>query len=635
VAERGVIAPRRSRTAWAAALLGGALAALLVAWSLAGWADVRAQQREISAAPARAAAERRDAIAAELRGELARLLGREVDRPYFHYQNLMHDPRAGGNLNVSPSPLAAGSSEPLVLGYFQVDGAGRVSVPTINDELPALSEPRRLADHARFRDAVAREASAALRPAVAAAGGRVASAAGPAPNRRAPAQRAPGAQRVPAPPAQVLQVDESTYAQNAMPAEVYRQQNAAPRRAIVGPPGRGLAGPAPAGPAAPAAPASPPPRAAAQASQGPIAISISPLEWRTLPHGERPALVAARRVETPAGPLTQGFVLDAAALARWLAPRAGAAVAAIAPAADGASGTAVAEVAPGWHVDVEPAPGARVEASAAAAAVARAFVVRFVVIGGLAVLAAALVVLVVARAERFARERSQFAAAAAHELRTPLAGLQLYGDMLAEGLGDPAKARDYARRMSEEAARLGRVVSNVLGLAQLERGNLSVDARGGDVAAVVRDLAEAARAALERAGAHLAIAAPLALRARFDRDALARILGNLLDNAEKYTRGAADRTIALTARAAAEGVEIAVTDRGPGVPVAARGDLFRAFRRAGARDGPAGLGLGLALSRSLARAMGGELLYRAAAGGGAELVLRLAGEELTSGTTEA
>ncbi|HET9991685.1 MAG TPA: ATP-binding protein, partial [Kofleriaceae bacterium] len=115
---------------------------------------------------------------------------------------------------------------------------------------------------------------------------------------------------------------------------------------------------------------------------------------------------------------------------------------------------------------------------------------------------------------------------------------------------------------------------------------------------------------------------PEELAARFDRDALARIVGNLVDNAEKYSREAGDRTIELSARATSDRVEIAVRDHGTGIADPAR--LFQAFARGVTADGPAGLGLGLALSRSLARAMGGELELRTVEGGGALFVLRLA-----------
>jgi signal transduction histidine kinase len=348
-----------------------------------------------------------------------------------------------------------------------------------------------------------------------------------------------------------------------------------------------------------------------------VLIQVSAFEWRTLPFRGEPSLVAVRGLQTPNGPLAQGFVIDRATLTSTLATHAGDAVARLETGDDGGA----AEIAPGWHVAVSANPRALAQAAADASQVATAFLLRFVIVGVIAVLAAMFVVMLVARAERLARERSQFAAAAAHELRTPLAGLQLYGDMLADGLGDPAKLRDYARRMSEEASRLGRVVSNVLGFSQLERGNLSVDAQPGALADALRELAERAEPALDRAGAALELDVPPELRARFDRDALARVIGNLLDNAEKYARGAADRTITLAAREAGDAVEVTVADRGPGV--AAKTSLFRPFARGVTGDGPAGLGLGLALSRSLARAMGGELDHRAADGGGAEFVLRL------------
>ncbi|MGE5186362.1 MAG: sensor histidine kinase [Acidobacteriota bacterium] len=573
--------PRRA--AAVAVLLAGAIAGLLAAWFASGWRDVRARQRELRAAPVAAAEARAGELARSLRGELEALLAREAERPYFHYQNLFHDPRGTVGISVAPSPLASGPDDPLVLGHFQVDAAGRVTTPTINDEVPELSERDHLAANRRFRDDVARELAAIVRPAVTAPPAVVAVA-------NPPAKRPP-----PRPQPQVIQIDPGSYAQNAAPNAAWQTGNQAQ--------------PSPPPPPPPAPPAPP-------AKPAPVTITVSPLEWKTARFEGAPALFAVRRVTTPDGTLAQGFVVDRATLTHELAERAGELVGEL-HAGDGVSG---AEVAPGWQLTVAANPRALAGAAAEAAAVAREFVIRFVAIALVAALIAVLVVVVVARAERLARERSQFAAAAAHELRTPLAGLQLYGDMLADGLGDPDKAREYAKRMSEEASRLGRVVSNVLGFSQLERGTLGVDARAGSLGEALRELAERAQPALDRAGAALELDVAPELRARFDRDALARIVANLLDNAEKYARGADDRTIALVARDVGDRVDIEVSDRGPGVADSRR--LFEAFRRGVDRDGPAGLGLGLALSRSLARAMGGDLAYRGS-GTGATFVLTL------------
>ncbi|MDB4957343.1 MAG: Osmosensitive channel histidine kinase KdpD [Myxococcales bacterium] len=564
---RAVIRKASSRAVYAAGLLAVALAALLVAWFISGWAEVRARQRAVSQAPAVAAEQRAGELSRELRSQLAVLMSREVQRPYYVYQNLFHDPQAPTEWGLTPSPLATTPEDPLVLGYFQLDADARATIPTINDKRPELSDAQHLAENRAFRAEVARSLAVALAP----------PRAGPIVALAAPR------------PAQVLNVDRNTYAQNAVGNAGYWDS---PEPQLGKPvlPGHK---PAP-----------------------PVTITISPLEWRTLPFGSAPALLAVRQVQTPDGALAQGFVVDRATLTSWLAARAGDMVAELRTGEGSAQ-----EIAPGWFLSVAPNPRAIVQATHDAASVARAFLIRFVGLGVVAVLAASLVVLLVMRAERLARERSQFAAAAAHELRTPLAGLQLYGDMLADGLGDPAKARDYARRMSEEAARLGRVVSNVLGFSQLERGNLSVDVQVGVLGEALRELAALAEPALDRAGAALDVEVEPEVRARFDRDALARIVGNLLDNAEKYARAAEDRTITLTTRDLGDIVEVVVADRGPGVAV--EKDLFRPFARGVSADGPAGLGLGLALSQSLARAMGGDLVYRPTRGRGATFALRL------------
>lgn len=602
------------RALYAAGLLAAALAVLLVAWFLAGWSEVRARQHTERSAPEQLAEQRGVALAQELRGELTRLMTRELERPYFHYQNLFRDPRASRGTGVVPSPLATGPEDPLVLGYFQLDTRGRATTPTINDDLPDLSEPKHLAANRQFRDEVVRSLSAQLAPAT--RGATVVAEATRPPTKTKTVRRPPQSQarQETEQQAQVIKIDRSAYTQNVISNQIYLEnmpQAQAQEQVQEQPPEK--APPPKPRIAAPIVKEQAPPPAE------PVTIIVSPLEWRTYAFGGVPSLLAVRQVETPDGTLAQGFVVDRATLTSWLAARATDSVAELVP-----GDNAATEVAPGWQLVVRANPRVLARAAADAAKLATSFIVKFILIGVIALLAAALVVMLVARAEKLAQERSQFAAAAAHELRTPLAGLQLYGDMLADGLGDPAKQRDYARRMSEEASRLGRVVSNVLGFSQLERGNLSVEPAIGLLGDELRQLAERAEPALDRAGAVLALDVAPELTARFDRDALARIVGNLLDNAEKYGRDAEDRTISLAARDVGDAIEVTVSDHGPGITAQARARLFRPFSRGVPSDGPAGLGLGLALSQSLARAMGGDLEYRASPGGGATFVLTLA-----------
>ena len=640
-------------------MLAASLAVVLGAWFLSGWADVRARQASERAAPVRAAERRGAEVVESIRGELASLLAREVIRPYFHYQNLFRDPRTSAGTSVAPSPLAGGDFDPLVRGYFQIDRDGRATTPTINDDVPELSEPRRIAEHRAFRDEVARSLARPLAPAR--PPGPLVASAEPTPPRTTPrpsrppppAPKRPPAPTPPspssssiaqAPPARVAQVvtlDRSDYVQNAYPNLVFQSQRGGADQPAEPAPPPSATVPARPRPAPRRASAARPPgqhAPAAPAAPTTVTIIVSPLEWQTHAFEGAPALVAVRHVDTPDGQLTQGFVIDRAALIARIAAEEERAVLAL-RAGDVAGSSredAQRAIVPGWYLDAAPHPRALAQAAAAAAALAPSFVARFAGVALLAVLAGTLVVWLVARAERLARERSQFAAAAAHELRTPLAGLQLYGDMLADGLGDPDKQRDYARRMSEEASRLGRVVSNVLGFSQLERGNLTVDARPGRLDDVLRELAERAEPVLDRAGAVLAFEVTPGLTASFDRDALARIVGNLVDNAEKYSRGADDRTITLAARAAGDAaVEITVSDRGPGVPRKLRSRMFRPFTRGAGPDAPAGLGLGLVLSRSLARAMGGELALRDDGERGATFVLRLVRARDERGATPA
>jgi signal transduction histidine kinase len=103
------------------------------------------------------------------------------------------------------------------------------------------------------------------------------------------------------------------------------------------------------------------------------------------------------------------------------------------------------------------------------------------------------------------------------------------------------------------------------------------------------------------------------------------MLSNLVDNAEKYSRGAADRSLVLSAalNTSTHKVDICVRDHGPGVPGSFEGQLFKPFARAVDSGGPAGLGLGLALVRALAQAHHGTVHHKNMPDGGAFFTVTL------------
>jgi two-component system sensor histidine kinase KdpD len=106
----------------------------------------------------------------------------------------------------------------------------------------------------------------------------------------------------------------------------------------------------------------------------------------------------------------------------------------------------------------------------------------------------------------------------------------------------------------------------------------------------------------------------------FDPEAVHQILQNLVDNAEKYGRSA-ERRIEVTTERSDDGVRLAVRDHGPGIPTWLGDRVFQAFQRGDSADAPAGLGLGLALVRSLARAQRAQVGVESAAGGGARFTI--------------
>ena len=231
--------------------------------------------------------------------------------------------------------------------------------------------------------------------------------------------------------------------------------------------------------------------------------------------------------------------------------------------------------------------------------------------GILLLLAAAVATLLVSadRTRRLARQQVEFVAGITHELRTPLAAIRTAGQNLADGvIEERGRVRQYGELVVREGRRLSELIEQALAHAGIEArregGNavpVAIEPVIDEAIAVCRPLAEQRGTAIERQVAGALPAVPA------DRSALRTLLENLIANAVKY--GGDEGRVLVSASNNARSVEIAVSDRGPGI---ASGDLphiFEPFYRGQQSDAGriAGSGLGLALVQRIARAFGGNV----------------------------
>jgi len=251
-------------------------------------------------------------------------------------------------------------------------------------------------------------------------------------------------------------------------------------------------------------------------------------------------------------------------------------------------------------------------------------------IGGLAyaglVLGFLLVGWAVGKQIRLARLRADFISSVSHELKTPLTSLLLFSDLLRSGtVTDSAKVRQYHDFIGEESGKLAHLVSNILDFARIDEGRRPYRLERLDLSAIVRATAEAFAARAEAAGTSIDTSGVNgALTVEADRDALERVVANLLDNAIKY--GGDGGPIRASVERDGRVVRLRVADRGPGIPTGERGRLFRRFERGEhhGSDAPPGSGLGLAIVAELVAAHQGRVTIEETPGGGATFVVELA-----------
>ncbi len=203
------------------------------------------------------------------------------------------------------------------------------------------------------------------------------------------------------------------------------------------------------------------------------------------------------------------------------------------------------------------------------------------------------------------RLRREFIVNAAHELRTPLTNLQGYLEGLRDGV-IPAERATF-ESLWDEAERLVRLAASLDTLAEGDAGRRPSAPVEIDIVGAVRTAVELATPGLERAGINLEVELPGRLAARADPDALAQVLGNLLQNATRYTPPDGQVTIRVERRPA--DILVTVANSGEGIPAGDLAHVFERFYRVDkSRDRVhGGAGIGLAIVQQLVEAAGGRV----------------------------
>jgi len=276
----------------------------------------------------------------------------------------------------------------------------------------------------------------------------------------------------------------------------------------------------------------------------------------------------------------------------------------------------------GWHLRI-----AEPDDTAAKKVRDRRIIDSLLLGGAVAIILLGLGLLAIAiRRERRSNElKSDFISNVSHELKTPLAIISMFGEMLANNkTKSPEQATEYAEIIWRESVRLGRLIDNVLDFAKIERGMGVYEFAESDIVEVVERAIDLATRRLQTANmaleAHIGEDIPLV---QLDANAFTLAVLNLVDNAIKYAGDG--KKIELSLRRDGERVVLAIKDFGPGIPLEEQARIFERFYRAKEmRLKPIrGSGIGLALVQHIARAHGGDITVESTPGNGATFQLWL------------
>ena len=227
-----------------------------------------------------------------------------------------------------------------------------------------------------------------------------------------------------------------------------------------------------------------------------------------------------------------------------------------------------------------------------------------------------------AELEALNRELESFSYSVSHDLKAPLRGIDGYSQLLQEDYGQQLgeDGRLFLENIRKGVAQMHQLIEDLLAYSRMERRPL--EATAVDLPRLVHEVVQAETESLTRAGLQVEIQVP-PLEARVDRDGLALVLRNLLENAIKFSPGAQPPLIHIEARQEQGQIQLAVRDHGIGFDMKYHDRIFRIFQRLHRAEDFPGTGIGLALVHKAMQRMGGRVWAESTPGAGATFHLEL------------
>jgi len=221
-----------------------------------------------------------------------------------------------------------------------------------------------------------------------------------------------------------------------------------------------------------------------------------------------------------------------------------------------------------------------------------------------------------------ARVKSDFVSNVSHELRTPLALIRLYAETLEMGrVNSPEKHQEYYQIIRKESERLTTLINNILDFSRIEAGRKEYDFRDTDLRELVTNTMESYRYQIEQQGFTLEEKIDPVPALKVDREAMARSLVNLVNNALKYSQD--QKYVGVNLYRDNGSVKLEVIDHGIGIPSQEQEKIFEKFYRVGDPlvHNTKGSGLGLSLVHHIVHAHGGAVQVDSAPGRGSKFTI--------------